>query len=430
MTDQEQLSDIEIRSEEVQEILTRPPHFLIQWGNLIFLLLILLFTSLSWVIKYPDIILSEAEITTAVPPQQVFANVSGQLQAFLVSNNETVKPDQALAIIENTADFKDVYRLKAAIDTTSINQLTIDFPIDQLQSLAIGEIELAYAAFENSYLQHYVHRKFQPLDNEATTNQLILEELKARLISMEYQKELNISELAYQQKDMDRSQTLFEQGTISEQAFERKKLSYLNAQKSFENLKISISQLRLAISNSEKTSRVIEINKAEKELTLMRKVIQSFNQLKKAIYQWEMQYVLKSKSHGQISFHEHWHKNQTISKGDMIFTIVPAENSSFMAKIRTPSRNSGKLKVGQKVSIKLENYPEEEFGALTAYVSTISKIPNQEGHYLIDAKLPEKLITTYNKELAFRYNMKGSAEIITEDSRLIERFFRSVKGRF
>ena len=54
------LKDIELRSEEVQEILTKVPNWMIRWGNTLFLFLIVLLLALSWLVKYPDIITSEA----------------------------------------------------------------------------------------------------------------------------------------------------------------------------------------------------------------------------------------------------------------------------------------------------------------------------------------------------------------------------------
>ncbi len=111
----------------------------------------------------------------------------------------------------------------------------------------------------------------------------------------------------------------------------------------------------------------------------------------------------------------------------MVFTIIPNENSSFIAKLKTPAQNSGKIKLGQRVNIKLENYPDTEFGVLKGIVSNISLIPDKDGLYLIDVKLPEKLMTSYNKEIDFKQEMRGSAEIITEDLRLIERFFYQFK---
>lgn len=45
--------------------------------------------------------------------------------------------------------------------------------------------------------------------------------------------------------------------------------------------------------------------------------------------------------------------NQTVNQGDLVFTIIPSENASYIAKLKTPAKNSGKIKVGQRVNIKL-----------------------------------------------------------------------------
>ena len=60
--------DIELRCEEVQEILTRPPHALIRWGITAFFgVLALLFIG-GCFFKYPDIVSAEITITTEHPP--------------------------------------------------------------------------------------------------------------------------------------------------------------------------------------------------------------------------------------------------------------------------------------------------------------------------------------------------------------------------
>ena len=185
----------------------------------------------------------------------------------------------------------------------------------------------------------------------------------------------------------------------------------------------SISQLRESISNSKKTSKGTEISRIRKEMTLLKNVIQSFNQLKKSIKDWEMRYVLSSKMNGKVSFLNYWSQNQTVNQGDLVFTIIPNKNSSFIAKLKTPAQNLGKVKIGQRVNLKLQNYPDYEFGVLKGTVNNISEISNKEGFYTIDVTLPEKLITSYNKEIEFKQEMRGTAEIVTEDLRLIQRFF-------
>ena len=215
---------------------------------------------------------------------------------------------------------------------------------------------------------------------------------------------------------------------ISAQNYENKQLEYAQAERNYKNFESSISQIREGISNVHKTSKGTEINRVKEEMILLKNVIQSFNQLKKAIKDWEYEYVLKSNIKGKVSFLNFWNKNQNVNQGDLVFIIIPSENSSFIAKLKTPAQNSGKIDIGQKVNIKVENFPDTEFGVLNGTVKSISLIPDEEGSYLVDVELPEKLITSYKKEIEFKQEMKGSAEIITEDLRLIERFFYQFKS--
>jgi len=420
--------NIQIRSEDVQEILNAVPNWMIRWGNLLVLILIVILLGISWFVKYPDIITAEAMITTQIPPQKVYAKTTGTLIAILVSDNDLVKKNQPLAIIENTANYKDVYILKSVIDTIKINNQSFNFPINDLPILFLGDIESQYALFENSYIQYKLNAKFQPFSNEAHANQYSISELNRRLNSLLSQRDLNKTELEFKQKDLERSKTLYEKGIISTQDYENKQLEIAQAQRNYKNFESSISQIRESISNAHRTSKGSEINRIKEEMVLLKNVIQSFNQLKKSIKDWENRYVLKSNINGKVSFLNYWNVNQTVNQGDLVFTIIPNENSAFIAKLKSPAQNSGKIKTGQQVNIKLENYPDTEFGTLQGAIKSISLVPNNEGQYLIDVSLPKTLITSYNKTIDFKQEMRGAAEIVTEDLRLIERFFYQFKN--
>ncbi|MEO1031693.1 MAG: HlyD family efflux transporter periplasmic adaptor subunit, partial [Bacteroidota bacterium] len=149
---------------------------------------------------------------------------------------------------------------------------------------------------------------------------------------------------------------------------------------------------------------------------------------KNAIKDWENRFVLKSNIDGKVSFLNYWAVNQTVNQADLIFIVIPEHNSSFIGKLNTPSQNSGKIKKGQKVNIKLENYPETEFGVLNGTIEHISIVPNSDGFYIVDVSLPNNMMTSYNKTIEFKQEMRGAAEIITEDLRLIERFFYQFKS--
>ena len=422
--------DIEIRSEEVQEILSFVPNWMIRWGNALFLFLIVLLLTLSWFVKYPDIVIAQAVITTAVPPQKEYAKTSGKIDTLFVVDAQKVVVNQPLAIIENTANYTDIFFLKSVIDTITIQKQAFSFPLERMPILFLGNVETSYAIFENNYIQYILNLELDPFSNESIANKVTALELKRRLGNMQSQRELNKRELEFKQKDLKRSKLLFEKGVISAKEYETKQLEYIQTERSYKNMIASISQVREAISNSKKTSKGTEISRIRQEMTLLKSVIQSFNQLKKSMKDWEMQYVFKSKMNGKVSFLNYWSQNQTVLQGDLVFTIIPSENSSFIAKLKTSAQNLGKVKIGQTVNIKLQNYSEYEFGVLKGIINNISEISNKDGFYTIDVSLPDKLITSYNKKIVFRQEMRGAAEIITEDLRLIERFFYQLKNNF
>lgn len=419
--------EIEIRSEDVQEILNKVPNWMIRFGSLLFLLLIIMLLVLSWLVRYPDIISAQAIITTKIPPQKEYAKIGGKIDSIFRKDKDNVRINEPLAIIENTANYTDILFLKSILDTIKVQKQTFFFPIDKVPILFLGDVEDSYTLFENNYLQYILNKELHPFSNEAVANKITTTELNRQLINLQAQKKINKKELEFNEKDLKRSKILYEKGVISEKDYETKQLEYLQNERDYKSISVTISQLRESISSSKKTLKGTEISRVREEVTLLKKVLQSFNQLKKSIKNWEMKYVLSSQLNGKVSFLNFWSKNQNVNQGDLVFTIIPNENSSFIAKLKTPAQNLGKVKIGQKVNINLQNYPDYEFGVLKGKVNNISETSDPEGFYIIDVLLPNKLITTYNKEIIFKQEMRGTAEIITEDLRLLERFFYQFK---
>ncbi len=422
--------NLELRSEEVQEILTSVPNWMIRWGNVLILIIIFILLAITWFVKYPDIINAEAMVTTQIPPHRVYANITGNIDTLFVTDNQKVTSNSSLAIIENTANYKDVFYLKSIVDTLIYTNKSFFFPIDTMPIFFLGDIDTDYALFENSYLQYQLNKQLQPFSNDIYNNKVTVSELKTRLQSLKSQKKISKAELDFQEKNLNRYKILFEKGVVSLQEYETKQSSFLQTQRSYSNIDTSISQLREAISNANNISSGTIITQTKEEISLLKNVIQSFNQLKRAIKNWETKYVLSTNIDGKVSFLNIWNKNQTVNQGDLVFTIIPENNSEFIAKLKTPAQNSGKIKIGQTVNIKLENYPDTEYGSLKGKIKSISQIPNPEGFYLVNVSLPSKLITSYDKEILFKQEMKGAAEIITEDLRLMERFFYQLRNVF
>lgn len=424
----DQLNKIQLRSEEVQDILTRVPNWMIRFGSSLLLILVFLLLLISWVIKYPDIIAAEAVVTTQFPPQKEYARSTGKLDVIYVEDSQKIYKNTVLAVLKNSAKTDDVYYLKSILDTITINKKHINFPIKQVPILVLGDIETAYANFENSYITYQLNQKLRPFNNDKVANEISIIELRSRLQNLESQYVLNKSELKLKKSDFNRNETLLKKGVISQLDYETKQIELLNSERGLKNLATVISQTREAIASAHQSYNSTQITKTTEESRLVRNLIQSFNQLKKTILDWENNYVLKSEIDGKVSFLNYWSNNQSVVQGDVVFSIVPKIKGEYIAKLKAKPQNSGKIEIGQNVNIKLQNYPDTEFGLLKGKIVSISLTADNEGFYIVNVSLPRELITSYNKKIEFKQEMNGIAEIITEDLRLFERFFNQLKS--
>lgn len=424
----EELNDgLKTYSEEVRDILSEPPVSILKWGNTILLGFVITLLILSWIIKYPDIVVTQIVLTTNIPPEKILAKSSGKIEVILVKDKVVVEENTPLAIIENTANYKDVFLLEDQIRQYSKGD---KFDFTKLQNTELGDIESSYALFHDAYIAYKLNSDLKPFQLEGNAQNQENVQIIARLNLLLQQKSLNESELKLEKSDLNRYEVLFNKGIISTQDFENKKLGYIQAEKSYRSLLSNISQLKSTLNDNFKNSKSTKISGAKEEVNLKSEKIKAFYQLKKVIKDWELAYVLKTSVTGKVSFLQIWNANQTIASGETIFSVIPILEKGYVGKLKAPALNSGKIIVGQEVNIRLTNFPDSQFGMLTGQISNISLTPDKDGNLWIDVSLPKKLETSYHKTIPFQQEMSGTAEIITEDLRLIERLLYQFRDIF
>ena len=425
----EEINDgLKIYSEEVRDVLSAPPKAILRWGNTILLGFITLLLLLSWFIKYPDIITTQIVITTNIPPEKLVARSSGKLEAILVKDRSYVTKNAPLAVIENAANYKDVFLLKSIVDTINIDKNK--FPFEKLKTAQLGEIESFFALFQKESITDELNSKLQPYQVEGSAQSYEAIQLKERLSLLESQKIINQNELVLQESDLDRYEGLFKKGIIAVQEMEKQRLIYLQSQKNYKSFLSTISQLKSSLNELNRNSKTTQINENTANVNLERNVIQAFYGLKKAIKDWELNYVLRSSMDGKLSFLQLWAANQTVNAGDNVFAIIPKNENGYIGKLKAPAQNSGKIKMGQTINIRLANYPDREFGMIKGKINAISLTPDAAGNLLINVSLPQGLETSYKKQISFQQEMSGTADIVTEDLRLIERLLYQFRDIF
>ncbi len=86
---------IEIRSPEVQEIIGQAPVSMVRWGIAVIFFVILTLLSISWFIRYPDLLSASVVLTTSPPPVTIVTRTNGNL-VMLVSDNVLVEEGDVL----------------------------------------------------------------------------------------------------------------------------------------------------------------------------------------------------------------------------------------------------------------------------------------------------------------------------------------------
>ena len=76
--------------------------------------------------------------------------------------------------------------------------------------------------------------------------------------------------------------------------------------------------------------------------------------------------------------------------------------------------------------LKFQSYPFQEYGSVVGKVEFISHIPTDSSGYLAKIGLTNGLNTTYKKKVQYRDGLLANAEIITQDMRLLERFYYNI----
>lgn len=420
------LDNLELRSENVQDILTQPPHWMIRWGNTVIFVILLMVLLMSYVIKYPEFIPAPIVVTSKNPPEKLEARTNSKIEKILVKDHQSVNKNQVMMVLQSAADYKDILALKDIVDSISSLQV-LYFPTQHASTFKLGEIQGDYNSFAKALQDEKLFTRLKPYAPENIAANQSLGEYRARIATLQQQRNLEVTKFDLTKKNYLRSQELFNQGVIAAMELENEKIKFLQAEQNLKNINITLSQMQEAVSNLNKTKSGASINTEKDKISYSSQTLQLFEQLRKSLRQWEQNYLIISSTEGVVSFQQFWGENQFIKPGDIVMSVLPNDKEFVVGRMLIPSVNSGKVKPNQKVLVKLDNYRYQEYGIVEGKVQNISLTPDDKGNYYVDVLLPKGLRTSFGKKLPFDRELKGSAEIVTEDLRLIERFFYQIR---
>ncbi len=413
----------DIQNDGIQDIIGVVPTSLIRYGMLLITFLIVLFCLAGWIIKVPEKLTAKIILTTINPPVNIVAKKDGKIISILKKDNDTIQPNETIAIIESDAKFEDIEWINKNLTTLKnfkINNALVNEIVNS-KIIISGEISSYYNAFVQSFRYYYV------ITNDKTIKEKI-EDLKSQLLfrnsldsKLKEQTTLVAKQVELENIQYERTNTLYTKkvNSLKEVQDEQKNLlsqqsQYKSAEINTLNNSLTVQQIKGQITE---LSNTYSIQKQEAE----NNVLHSLAIIENELYKWNKTYLLQSAIKGIISYGTIWNVNQQIKTGQIIATVSLAEQQTI-GKIALPVYNTGKLKIGNEVRIKLDNYPYEKNGILKTIITSISQVPF-DGNYVVTVNFPTNLETTYHKQIPNKPEMNGTAEIILSNERLFVKLF-------
>lgn len=410
------------RAEEVQEILGNPPPSLVRWGNTVFLLILVCLLLLSWFISYPEIVSAPFRLVSTQNPKPIVAKVNGRIVQLLAKDQVFVTANQPIAYLESTAQHAEVLRLEtilvgidSAFDTGQLIEV-YQFRPERFKNL--GTLQSAFQAFVQTHSQAksffangFYERKERLLTAELSdlvrsqanlTDQLQLHEQTLRLATQEFE---------IQQK-------LYHEKAIALLDYNHEEAKWLAKKQP-----VKQTEMALTSNQAQQTTKQKELLELEKQATELKIALQQALQtLLSEVATWKNQYILTASQTGQLNYTSLWQEQQPVKMGETVF-YVGNKQPDILGEVSIGQAQVGKVAVGQTVLVRFHSYPFEQFGEVSGLVRSIADIPSADSTYRAIITLPRALTTSSNKKIQFRNGLSARADIVTQDQRLIQRFF-------
>ncbi len=411
-------------SDEVQEIITAVPSWILRRGILLILIVLLSIILLSAFIRYPDVVKTSLKINSLNSPKGAIAHQSGKLVKLLVSENEHVEAKQPLAFIESTGKHEEVIALAAKLNKLSslLNAGHVISPKDfESTDLSLGELQGTYQSFYQAYLQFINTQNGGLYMTQKAYLQKDLEDIRKLEAQINQQKRIQEQEFANAQEEYDAYKKLKSKNVVSNSEFKQQENKYLSS-------KYPLQQTATALLNNNSSYMA-----KQKELATLAHTIREeqakFGQALSAMItetnSWLMNYVISSPLAGRVGYAGILQENQNVTVNQELFIVNPG-NTNFFGEVQIPQYNMGKVKLGQRTLIKLRSYPFEEYGIVNGKISYITDVALKDSVFIAKIDFEKFEQKNPSNPIVLKPGMVADAEIITKESSLLQRFLRNI----
>jgi multidrug efflux pump subunit AcrA (membrane-fusion protein) len=395
-------------TDDMQDIITAVPSWLLRWGITLFFAILALIIGLSAFIRYPDIVKASLRIDSPNSPKPVVTKVAGKLVKLLVTEGESVSAGQSLAYLESTADHNKVLMLLANLKQLQ-QQVLQNKPLNtglltQADDLQLGELQGAYQTFYGEYLNYLSSVNNGFLLKKRGYLQKDLDDITKQQGQLNAQKTIEQRDLELAEQEYNVAKKLLQEKAETPTQFRQEESQYLAK-------KTPLVQTDASLINGNDNYDVQQ----EKS-----KFLQALNSLISSTEDWKSKYILTASVAGRVSFQGIIQENEVLQPNQDVFYVNPG-NEQFYGDMSISQTSIGKVRVGEKVLIKLKGYPYEEFGMIRGTIKYIADIPYKDSVFMSRVDFKMKNSSDLKKPIHLKQGMTADAEIVTQDATILQR---------
>ena len=383
---------------------------------------------LAAVVQYPDTETVSITLTTNVQRGHLIARTAGNIH-FLQPEGTEVHANTPIAVIESTADYKDVL----IIDSIVTSQLKIlDTALVDTANLKItyrlGELKEYFLAFYNTKknLEMTVYNEVAAKTIEGLKQQQLIAYDLLNISNKQLGIEQSITKT--QSELYQNTQNSYHDNASTKEEYLQEKIRFLNQQRSEQNASFSAKNIAEQLSNISATLNKEELDYERKILLYRYEFVSSAYHLLNRIEEWKARYLLTSNIDGKLIFLKEWRNNQFVNSGDEVATIIPDNEEYFCYGFVRP-KSLSKIEIGQKVTINFEGYTTFEYGTIEGKLDHIN-IVNNDSIIRVFISLPNALITSHGETIKFIHELRGTGHIITKEKSILYRLFGKIAKIF
>ena len=116
-----------------------------------------------------------------------------------------------------------------------------------------------------------------------------------------------------------------------------------------------------------------------------------------------------------------------VQKGDLLFRLLSKDSLDYQAIVKIPSSALNRISLGQEVRLRFSNN-ETQQNIINGNIAEVSQVADEDGLVAIQVLFSTRKSIGSDNDFLYLPGMKGVAEIIVENPRLIDHLFLQLRN--